>query len=1391
MAEPQCSEDAFGPGIGHDCRGGFDFTLLFEQAVLGVIPASVFILAFLSRLTYLAKKQVTTSNSVARIQNLAVAITFFSLQLVLLVVWSLHETERTSITVTSATLNLVVALQVVALTWIEDARSVRPSSILNVYLLFTFLFDVAQLRTLWLQHDKTTISILLSVSTFTKGALLFLEARSKTSYAEKQYKDLPPESTSGVISRSVLWWMNDLFLQGFSSVLTLGDLYALDTDLSSASLDARVQAVWNHRRRPERRFEFVWVICKTLWKPLLLTTLPRICRIGFTFAQPFLISRLLDLLIQPDDQMTHDQGYGLVGATALVYLGLAITNLQYQLKNSRFLTMFRGASITLIYNHALLIRDDLYDESAAVTLMGTDVARVISCIEDFNECWARLAETVIGMVLLALQLGWPCVIPIIVVTVSSFGSGYVSNFIAGRQKVWVDAVQKRIAMTSVMLADMRGVKMLGLSGLFKALIQEQRVEETHRMAAFRVSIVWQNVISNIPSTFAASLTFTVYAVRATVQGTGSIGTTQAFTSLSLISLLTSPAAGLLSAIPATLASVGCLDRIQKFLVSPSREDKRRSIPPAQSSSLSVEINASEAISIETPSNAIIVHDLSMRPTPAADLVLENINFVVPCGSLTIVTGPVASGKTTLLRAILGEVDFVKGSVSVSTRRIAVCTQTSWLPSTTIRHAICGAYDTHNFDEEWYHKTLTACALDYDLGLLPEGDSTRIGSRGNILSGGQQHRIALARALYARAEVVVLDDVLSALDTNTQMIVWERLLGKTGLLRVLNSTVLLVTHAIKFLHYADKIVMLSDGRIKYEGTYQHAVRHGLVDAIENEERDDDKLKEPPSGVPNQMKENASEIAKTNVLDDLSRATGDISIYRYYYRFIGWPKAAVFVAFIIINVFSTTFSGHGGLTLVAFQISRYASVYLALSVLASLGMGGYIWAILILIAPSTARQSHQVLLNTVISAPQSFFSTTDTGTVLNRFSQDMTLIRSDLPVGVLITVSNFFSTIASVALVATGSSCMAISVPFLLLAIGLVQHVYLRTSRQLRLLDIEAKSPLYSHFLETLSGLTTNHKLLDVSQRPHYLFQCIQSWLALVLGLITGGLAIVVVGLSIGLRSATSAGLLGVSLNNILGFDGNVSSLVTGWTMLEMSLGSLSRLKSFHENVGPEEREHETHEPPPAWPHRGSIEFRDVTASHSGKSSLLATVLRLLEIDSGTILIDGVDLSTVPRETIRNRLVAIPQHPLIIVGSLRLNLDPEGLHPDATIVAALERVGLWTELEERGGLDTDMNSSSLSKGQQQLLALARAMLKQNTSVLLLDEATSNLDLDTDTAIQGVIREHFEAWTTVTVAHRLNTIMGSDLIVVMDEGRVAEVGAPGALLEKNGNFAVMAKG
>ncbi|KAK0702282.1 ABC transporter [Lasiosphaeris hirsuta] len=1367
-------DDVFGPIVGPNCREGFDFTLLFEQSILTLLPAAIFLVVAAWRFSRLSQQEAKTRRSLFRVTKIAAALGFVGCQI---------------------SLAYLLISNDAALSWIEDARSVRPSTVLCIYLMLTILLDLPQARTLWLLGSKNNLKLAShsSASIVAKMLLLVLEAREKRKFLAWKYHSLPPEATSSIINRSLLWWLNSLVRRGFCSPpLTLNDLHHLEPALASAPLEHKLRCSWDARREPERRFELVWALWNALRRLMLKPVLPQLCLIGLQFTQPFLIASVLGVLSsRHDDPNAAKKACCLVVATAMIYIGQPIAALHYHQAVNRSITMSRGALVALIYDHALLAQDGVYDSAAAVTLMSTDTTSVASSLNLVHKVWARSMEVALGIFLLAHQLGWVCVIPVAVVALSSFRSLRITKQIGNHQKIWIAAVEKRVSATSSVLTDIRSIKMIGLANLIIKILQAMRVWETDLMAQFRWDIVWQNVVSSFPYAIIPPLTFGVFGIQAALEGNLSpIDTARAFASLSIMRLVTGPAAELLSAIPMTAAGIGSFDRIQRFLLTPARQDFR----------------------------AISAHDLSVRPAPLADLALRDVSFSLSIGSVTMFIGPVGSGKSTLLRAILGEGVPVKGAISTSHDPVAYCAQTPWLLNATIRKAICGHISPDDIDDEWYQSCVHACVLDHDLNSMPDGDETKIGSGGATLSGGQKQRVALARALYSRAKALVLDDVLSALDTRTAKSVVEALFGEKSLLEKLESTtVVLATYSAECLSYADKIIALSNGKVSYDGTYSEALSAGVINRVlpslhKGGDEQAARSSKSFSGKPRQESESTE-------VDSLTRSTGDIAVYKYYFRSIGWQKAGMFLCVVLIQTFCDCFGEiwlkwwsdiKGG------QLPLYLSIYMILPILNCMAIGAFVWSFLIYIAPSSANKLHYILLNSVMRAPQSFLSSTDSGKLLNMFSQDMSLIESPLAIDIL-------RAIASVAFVATVSLYVWATIPAFYIA------------KQMRFLDLEAKSPLYSHFLETMSGLVTiralgweedskveNFRLLDLSQRPYYLMLCCQRWLILVLSLIVGVQTVIVVALAMALRSSTDPGFLGVSLTTIIGFESLLTSVGTGWTDLEISLGSVARLKNFERDVQPEGKEGEDGCAPSARPDRGVIEFLDVTASHSptavgirdvslqihsgqkvgicgrtgsGKSSLIGAILRLLEIDRGSIIVDGLDLSTIPRNMIRERIMTLPQDPLILAGSVRLNVDPEGLAMNQTIIDALSCVELWSTLRERpGGLDADVTAFSLSEGQQQLLALARAIIRARGrkwapgSILVLDEPTSSVDLDTDTTMQRLLKEEFARWTVVTVAHRVETILGSDMVAIMDGGSLVELGEPRALLSSNSRFAAL---
>lgn len=456
--------------------------------------------------------------------------------------------------------------------------------------------------------------------------------------------------------------------------------------------------------------------------------------------------------------------------------------------------------------------------------------------------------------------------------------------------------------------------------------------------------------------------------------------------------------------------------------------------------------------------------------------------------------------------------------------------------------------------------------------------------------------------------------------------------------------------------------------------------------------------------------------------------------------------------------------------------------------------------------------------------------------------MTLIDNDLPYSVIDFILSLSTGIMSAVLMCISARYFAATMPPVFLFMWMLQKFYLRTSRQMRLLDLEAKSPLFSQFLESLSGLVTirafgwssrfeeqNLELLDASQKPFYLLFCIQRWLGLALDLAVTFLGVILMVMIVKLRSEVGGGYVGLAILNVITFSQSLSQIIRNWTLLETSIGAIARVREFVNTTENENRPEEVLPLPddgnnvsgsPSWPPRGAIEFHNVSASYnnnntgnngnkkliirnlsitiragekigicgrsgSGKSSLLATLFRMLEIEpESTITIDGVDITRIPRQDLRAALNAIPQEPFLTRGSVRTNADPLGVHSSAQITSALQSVELWDLVHEKGGLDAPLDANFFSHGQRQLFSLARALLR-GSKVIVLDEVTSNVDVVSDALMQRVIRDKFAACTILAVAHRLDTIMDFDRVALMHDGELVELDSPAALMARDSAF------
>ncbi|KAJ6893990.1 ABC transporter C family member 2-like isoform X1 [Populus alba x Populus x berolinensis] len=478
---------------------------------------------------------------------------------------------------------------------------------------------------------------------------------------------------------------------------------------------------------------------------------------------------------------------------------------------------------------------------------------------------------------------------------------------------------------------------------------------------------------------------------------------------------------------------------------------------------------------------------------------------------------------------------------------------------------------------------------------------------------------------------------------------------------------------------------------------------------------------------------------------------------------------------------------------------------------------------------AKRLHDAMLNSILRAPMVFFHTNPLGRIINRFAKDLGDIDRNVAIFVNMfmgQISQLLSTFVLIGIVST-MSLWAI-MPLLVLFYGAYLY-YQSTAREVKRLDSITRSPVYAQFGEALNGLSTiraykaydrmariNGKSMDNNVRYTLVNMGANRWLAIRLETL-GGIMIWFTATFAVMQNgrADNQQAFASTMGLLLSYALNITSLLTAVLRLaslaENSLNSVERVGTYIELPSEAPLVIESNRPPPGWPSSGAIKFEDVVLRYrpelppvlhglsftifpsdkvgivgrtgAGKSSMLNALFRIVELERGRILIDDCDIAKFGLMDLRKVLGIIPQSPVLFSGTVRFNLDPFSEHNDADLWEALERAHLKDVIRRNSlGLDSEVTEAgdNFSVGQRQLLSLARALLRRS-KILVLDEATAAVDVRTDALIQKTIREEFRSCTMLIIAHRLNTIIDCDRVILLDSGRVLEYDTPEELLSK----------
>ncbi|XP_064412697.1 ATP-binding cassette sub-family C member 10 [Latimeria chalumnae] len=1186
------------------------------------------------------------------------------------------------------------------------------------------------------------------------------------------------------------------------------------------------------------------------------------------FAGPILLNLLVSFMESPGQPLRWGIWYAL-GLFASSLLGGVLRN-QFTYEVMKVVVRCRASVISAIYRKALRVNSTTLSRFSAgeiVNFMSTDTDRLANFFPSFHEVWSLPFQFAITLYLLYQQVGVAFLgglgLALLLVPVNKV----IATRIMENNKELLKHKDLRVKMMTEILFGMRVIKFYTWEKHFAAKIAGYRRRELDRLKVIKyLDAVCVYLWAALPVVISI-LTFITYVLLG-----HQLTAAKVFTALALVGMLILPLNSFPWVLNGTLEAKVSLDRIQRFLeLSDQDLSSYYSTAGVKDAQSALELHHA-TFSWLAPSTSDNMELPPHKEDPKEEGILElsDLSLHVRKGMLVGVVGKVGCGKSSLIAAITGELSRRDGVVYISTQEqgFGLATQEPWIQHASVRENILFGKELNT---RFYHDVIEACALTDDLSILPAGDQTEVGENGVTLSGGQKARIALARAVYMDKEVYLLDDPLAAVDADVANHLMEKCM--LGILK--HKTRILCTHRIEFLEKADVIVLMDDGKIVRTGTPAEILP--LVEAVPKTRKKDEKRKEKGrEGEEEEVEEKGEEDlsgAEPPLVCEEEKKVGAVAlqVYSSYWRAVGGCLAfSVLLSLFLMqasrNVSDWWLSNwisslksrnhsisdfslpelspqlllflHGGLVspvgapeITAVRDSNSSDVKFYLIVYGAIAAANTIFTaarafLFAYGAICAATVIHNRILQRVLKATVSFFDMTPIGRIVNRFSSDLYCVDDTLPFILNIFLANLYGLLGLVVVISYGLPWITLLLAPLTLLYYFIQCYYRCTSRELKRLYSVTLSPIYTHFSETLTGLSTirasraaarfeeeNENRLELNQRCLFASNSAMQWLDIRLQMIGVAVvtAIAVIAVVQHQMKAVDPGLVGLALSYALSVTNLLSGLISSFTQTETLMVSVERMEEYSTEV-PTEPQESTIQVAPDWPNQGYIEFQNaalvyraglpnaldgvqfsvrpgekvgiVGRTGSGKSTMFLALFRMVELSSGRILIDSVDTQLVGLEELRSKLAIIPQDPFLFSGTVRENLDPWGRHSDTEIYEVLGQCHLQEVIIRMGGLDVEVGERgrSLSVGQRQLVCLARALLTQS-KILCIDEATASVDQKTDRLIQQTIREKFVDKTVLTIAHRLNTIMDSDRVLVMYAGKAVEFDSP-KLLAGNSN-------
>ncbi|KUI61105.1 Oligomycin resistance ATP-dependent permease YOR1 [Cytospora mali] len=1096
-----------------------------------------------------------------------------------------------------------------------------------------------------------------------------------------------------------------------------------------------------------------------------------------------------------------------------------------------------------------------WSNGRVIGLMAIDAARIDAAAGLIHTVWTAPIIIIIALALLIVNLsysalsGLACLIVVMAFLIKTVGGLYA------KRKAINQITDKRVGLTQEVLSAIRLVKYFGWEGSFVERIIGIRTKET---SALQLFMAFRNIVTAASQTlpiFAAMLSFVTYAT--THSG---LSPAVVFSSVALFNSLRMPLTYLPVCIGQAVDAWASLRRIQEYLLE--EEQEVYEVDPELNTAILVDQAsftwektasgnslrkgpAGMAGANKTTDGDVLDEKFISTTTIASEdepFSINNVSLDIKRGELVAIIGGVGSGKTSILSALTGDMRKTQGSVTWGGSK-AVCSQYAWIQNATVKQNIVFGCD---LDEEWYRIVVNACSLTSDFETLPNGDATEIGERGINLSGGQKQRISLARAVYSKSEIFLLDDPLSAVDPYVGKHIFETAI--CGLLG--NKTRVLATHQMHILNQCDRIIWMDNGRIQAIDSYHNLmltnkafatmVYEKVAAAQHNSEATADSAI-PTAAASSVQAETAAKAAKAakaaaGKMKDLMSAedqnTKSIP-WSVYTSYITSSDSMVLVALIIpllclaqgLNILSSLWLSWWSEDKYNLPQNTYIGIYVMLCVTQAI----FLYLFGVCLAISCTSSSNYMLnkaMRKILHAPIAFFDTTPLGRITNRFSKDVDVMDYSLTEALRLYCISIAMVLSIFALILSYFYWFVCALVPVIIIFFFSAAYYRASAREVKRHEAVLRSVVFARFAEGLSGVScirsydsqgrfvkTIKGAVDNMNSANFLTFSNQRWLNMRLDLV-GVILILTVGIVVvEERFTQSPAISGLVLSYILGATQVLQFIVRQFADVENAMNATERLHTYGKDI-PEEGASVNNgiiprPPTTAWPYIGQISFENV---HMRYRPELPEVLKGFNLQVaggeriGIIGRTGAGKSSLIGALFRMQELCagsitidgedISKLPLNSLRS-RLSIIPQ----DTTLFRGTVRSNLdpfntcseWQLLHalQQAGLGSlhlddkvEEEGLNFSLGQRQLIALARVLVR-GSRIVVCDEATSNVDLDTDEKIQRTMLEAFKGKTVLTIAHRIRTIINYDRICVMQQGQIIELGTPRELWELGGIF------